>query len=86
MSCFTTALSTALVGIRIHLPLGDGQSHPFLGLLLIVIGLLNLCKPEEMWYLSRGWQFKDAEPSEDAILWGRVSGVICLVIGIFLLF
>ena len=86
MSCFTTALSAALVGIRIHLPLGDGQSHPFLGLLLIVIGLLNLCKPEEMWYLSRGWQFKDAEPSEDAILWCRVGGAIAIIIGFFVLF
>ncbi len=86
MTCFPTVLSAALVGIRIHLPLGDGRSHPFLGLLLIITGLLNLCKPEEMWYLSRGWQFKDAEPSDEALEWCRIGGVISIIIGIFVMF
>ena len=80
----TTALHTFLVGIKINL--SDGRSHPFFGLLMIIIGLLNLCKPEEMWYLSTGWRFKDAEPSEDAILWQRVGGVIAIIVGVFLLF
>lgn len=86
MNHFLTVLSTALVGIRIHLPLGDGKSHPFLGLLIVIMGLLNLCKPEEMWYLSRGWQFKDAEPSEEALQMTRLGGVACLVIGVLLMF
>ena len=84
MTRLSTALRTFLVGIKINL--SDGRSHPFAGLLLIVIGLLNLCKPEEMWYMSTGWRFKNAEPSEDAILWCRVGGVIAIVIGFFVMF
>ena len=80
----TTVLRTFLVGIRINL--SDGRSHPFVGLFIIIIGLLNLCKPEEMWYMSTGWQFKNAEPSEDAILWCRVGGAIAIIVGIFVLF
>ena len=80
----TTALRTLLVGIKINL--SDGRSHPIAGLLLIIIGLCNLCRPEEMWHLSEGWKFKDAEPSEDAILWCRVGGVIAIIVGIFVLF
>ena len=80
----TTALHTLLVGIKINL--SDGRSHPIAGLLLIIIGLCNLCRPEEMWHLSEGWKFKDAEPSEDAILWCRVGGVIAIIVGVFVLF
>ena len=84
MMQLSTALRTCLIGIKINL--SDGRSHPFVGLLLIIIGLLNLCKPEEMWYMSIGWQFKNAEPSEDAILWCRVGGAIAIVIGFFVMF
>ena len=80
----TTALHTLLVGIKINLT--DGRSHPIAGLLLIIIALCNLCRPEEMWHLSEGWKFKDAEPSEDAILWCRVGGVIAIIVGVFVLF
>ena len=80
----TTALRTLLVGIKNNL--SDGRSHPIAGLLLIIIGLCNLCRPEEMWHLSEGWKFKDAEPSEDAILWCRVGGVIAIIVGVFVLF
>lgn len=83
MRHLTTALRTLLIGIKINL--SDGRRHPIAGLFLIIVGLLNLCKPEEMWYMSTGWRFKDAEPSEDALLWCRVSGVISIIIGLILL-
>ena len=77
-------LHTFLIGIKIHL--SDGRSHPIAGLLLIVIGLCNLCRPEEMWRLNTGWQFKDAEPSEEAILWCRIGGVIAIIVGFVVMF
>lgn len=80
----TTSLRTFLVGIRVSL--SDGRNHPIAGLLLIIIGLCSLCRPEEMWHLSEGWKFQDAEPSEEAILWCRIGGVISMVVGLFLLF
>ena len=80
----TTALRTLLVGIKINL--SDGRSHPIAGLLLIIIGLCGLCRPEEMWHLREGWKFEDAEPSELALGLGRAGGVLVAIIGLFLLF
>lgn len=81
------ALYTALVGIKIDLTenLADGRSHPFAGLLVIILGLCNLCKPEEMWYLGTGWRFQDAEPSEAALLWCRAGGLIAVILGVILM-
>ena len=80
----TATLRTLLIGIKINL--SDGRSHPIAGLILIIIGLCSLCRPEEMWHLSEGWKFKEAEPSEEALLWCRVGGVIAIIVGIFVLF
>lgn len=51
-------------------------------ILLLIIGILNLAAPEFMWQIGEGWKFKDAEPSEAAILMGRVVGGICIIISI----
>lgn len=56
--------------------------HILVGLFCIIVGLVNLISPETGWYLNRGWQYKDAEPSEAALLWGRVGGVIAILIGV----
>lgn len=56
--------------------------HILIGLFCIIAGLINAISPETGWYLSRGWQYKDAEPSEAALLWGRAGGVIAILIGI----
>lgn len=80
-------LYTALVGIKIDLTekLGSGRSHPIAGLLVIILGLCNLCKPEEMWYVDTGWRFQDAEPSEAALLWRRAGGLVVVILGIILM-
>lgn len=56
-----------------------------MGFLLILIGLFNLITPETSWYLKYGWRYKDAEPSEAAIVFGRIGGVVAILIGIVLL-
>ena len=58
----------------------------FVGLFAIVIGLVNVVSPETGWYLSHGWKYRDAEPSDAALTWGRVSGVIAIIIGIICFF
>lgn len=54
----------------------------FFALILILLGLLNLLKPEVSWYLSDGWKFKDAEPSDLALGLARVVGVIMIIVGL----
>ena len=43
------------------------------GLLFIVIGLINAISPATGWYLSYGWRYKDAEPSDAAYQKNSVS-------------
>lgn len=56
------------------------------GLLLLGIGIFNTASPRTGWYWSYGWRFKDAEPSEAALLAGRLGGVVCIIIGIICFF
>lgn len=55
-------------------------------IICILIGIFNLAAPEAAWYLSRGWQFKDAEPSDAALVMARVGGAAAILIGVVLLF
>lgn len=54
--------------------------------IVILIGIFNLVAPDAAWYLSRGWQFKDAEPSDAALVMARIGGAAAILIGIVLLF
>lgn len=53
--------------------------------LFIGIGLLNLLFPRTAWFWNVGWKFKNAEPSEAALLMGRIGGFLAIGVGIVLL-
>ncbi|MCI9586441.1 MAG: hypothetical protein HFF60_00610 [Oscillospiraceae bacterium] len=57
-----------------------------LGLVLIVLGAVNLVFPKELWFLRYGWRYKNAEPSEMAVWLPRVGGGIAVLVGLVLLF
>lgn len=61
------------------------SNHPFVALLLCGVGIFNLAAPKASWYLSYGWRFKDAEPSDAAITLSRIGGGIAVVIGVIML-
>ena len=54
-------------------------------IIIMVIGLFNVLSPETAWYLSHGWRFKDAEPSDLALSVHRVTGAGAMIIGILLI-
>lgn len=56
------------------------------GIVAIVVGVINVISPETGWHLGHGWQFKDAEPSDAALTWGRISGVLAIIFGIICFF
>ena len=56
-----------------------------MALLLCGVGIFNLAAPKARWYLSYGWRFKDAEPSDAAITLSRIGGGIAVVIGVIML-
>lgn len=59
---------------------------PILGLLLIALGLWYVLSPHSAWYLSYGWRYKDAEPSDTALVVARISGILVILFGIFAMF
>ena len=63
----------------------SGSNHSFVALLLCGVGIFNLAAPKASWYLSYGWRFKDAEPSDAAITLSRIGGAIAVVIGVIML-
>lgn len=60
--------------------------HTLFAVICIAIGLFNFFCPYAAWYLTRGWQFKGAEPSDIALIIAKLSGVIAAVIGIVFFF
>lgn len=55
-------------------------------LFLLFVGSINTACPQLTWHLDVGWKVKDAEPSEAALAWNRIVGVVLLVIaGIMIL-
>ena len=59
---------------------------PLLLILLLAVGVFNLVSPRTAWYLSYGWRFKNAEPSDTALVLSRVGGVIAIVLALVLSF
>lgn len=56
------------------------------GLVLIIVGFVNVLSPKSGWYLSHGWRYKDAEPSEAALFFARLGGVVGIIVGLIFMF
>jgi len=56
-----------------------------MGFVFLILGIIMTASPYTGWYLSTGWRFKDAEPSDTALFMNRVSGVIGVIVGLVLL-
>jgi len=54
-------------------------------LALIGLGIFQLACPEAAWHLSYGWRYRNAEPSDAALVFGRIAGGIVVIVGIFML-
>ena len=66
-------------------PKQRSEKNIFPFFLLLILGLFNLLAPEASWYLSYGWRYKNAEPSDAALVMARVSGGMVIAAAILLL-
>ena len=48
----------------------------FVFIILLILGFICVIDPVTAWQLTGGWAFKDAEPSDAALKYLRVVGVI----------
>ncbi len=55
-------------------------------LLLLALGGFNIASPQTAWYLSEGWKFRDAEPSQLALGLTRAGGAACCVVAVIVIF
>lgn len=53
--------------------------------LLLAVGAFLVITPQTAWMAAYGWRFKDAEPSDFALIANRVSGVALICFGIICL-
>ena len=54
-------------------------------LVLLFVGGINTACPQLTWHLDVGWKVKDAEPSEAALEWNRIVGVVLLLIAVVMM-
>ncbi|MDD5934092.1 MAG: hypothetical protein PUC65_00760 [Clostridiales bacterium] len=55
-----------------------------MAIILLVVGIFNISSPRTAWYLEYGWRYKNAEPSDFALIMNRISGGVLIVIAIIL--
>ena len=58
------------------------SNNILLSLVLIVAGTFGILKPEAVWYLEHGWRYKNAGPSDLALVMNRIGGVILVIAAI----
>ena len=54
-------------------------------LLLIALGIFDMAAPKVSWYLGYGWRYKNAEPSDAALIFARIGGGVVMLAGIILM-
>ena len=60
--------------------------NPLVGLLFLAVGLWYAISPNSSWYLSHGWRYKNAEPSDLALGLTRAGGIFAILLGILAFF
>ena len=55
------------------------------GLILLVAGICNIIDPYLAWKMSK-WEYKNVEPSDEALKWTRMSGFILIGAAVYYFF
>ena len=55
------------------------------GLILLVAGICNIIDPYLAWKMSKG-EYKNVEPSDEALKWTRMSGFILIGAAVYYFF
>lgn len=71
--------------LETQMPRESEPKNVLMIIFLLGAGIFNVAAPKTSWYLSDGWRFKDAEPSEAALEWGRFVGILLIVIAVFMI-
>lgn len=59
---------------------------PIISIVLLGSGLFCMLSPKSLWWLSRGWMYKNVEPSDLVLLIYRIVGIIAVLFGLISFF
>lgn len=71
--------------VQYRAPRQVNWDHILGGFVLIGLGIFDVAVPKASWYLGYGWRFKDAEPSDAALVYARIGGGVAIAVGLILL-
>jgi hypothetical protein len=54
------------------------------GILAAAFGMLQIAKPRAAFFLTKGWKYRNLEPSDAFLLATRASGLVFILVGILL--
>ena len=69
-----------------HISTNARGVSPIVSIMLVGLGLFNIILPQKMWWLARGWMYKNVEPSDLVLGVYRGLGVVITLIGIMSFF
>lgn len=52
---------------------------------LIALGIFNIAAPRTAWYLEYGWRYKGAEPSDMALIFNRLAGIVAIIVAVVII-
>jgi len=55
-------------------------------LVLLIFGIFNTVSPHTAWYLEYGWRYKNAEPSDAALVLNRLGGIAAIIVAVIIIF
>jgi len=59
-----------------------GSGDVWLGVLMFVLGVINAVNPRISFYFSKGWMYRDVEPSDLYLGVARIGGYILIAVGL----
>lgn len=62
-----------------------GGDEMGIALVVLIFSIIAIFSPRTPWYLSTGWKFKEAEPSDFALGMNRFLGVIAAIVSVIII-
>ncbi len=57
----------------------------FVVFIIFIYSIITIFAPRMAWYLSSGWKFKNSEPSDGALVFHRLSGIVVAIVTFIIL-
>lgn len=67
-------------------PRAADNKNYFLSMVLFAIGIFNIAATKTAFYFSYGWRYKDAQPSDEALIIMKIGGIAAVIAAVLTIF